>query len=93
MEEHGHSVSDPSSGLLWHLRWTVPVHLLLPVGLWWLMQSDPHLAAQVFLGIHLVCLPALVAVFWKWWAHSADLIAILFVNHVVSLTICVFLPW
>lgn len=93
MQDNEASVTDLNSGLMWHLRWTIPVHVLLPLGLWWLMNIDPRLAAQAFVGMHALFLLALLATMRWWWAHSGDLIAVLFVNHIVSFAVTAFLPW
>ncbi len=75
------------------MRWTVPLHVVLPIGLWWLMQINTMLAAQVFLGVHIGFLIVLLVTIAWWWAHSGDLIALLFINHMVSFAVAVFLPW
>ena len=67
--------------------------MLLPVGLWWLMQTDSRLAAHVFVGIHLVFPVFLLATIRWWWGQSGDLIGLLFVNHFVSFAVAAFLPW
>lgn len=82
-----------SSGLLWHLRWTVPVHALLPIGLCWLLRYAPETAASAFWGVHLGFPVILLATVRWWWNQPGDLIALLFINHMVTFAVLVFLPW
>ncbi len=79
--------------LYWHVRWTVPLHILLPIGLWWIMQVDGWLAAQVFIAIHVVALVLFIGTIKWWWALSGDLVGLLFINHFVTFAVCLFLPW
>ncbi len=84
---------DVSPSLLWHARWTVPMHLVLPVGLWWLIRNDPIVAAGAFAGVHLgVPVLLLITVRW-WWDRVADLVLLLLINHLATFTVLAFLPW
>jgi|GEM_PF-3112004 len=82
-----------SGNLYWHLRWTIPLHIALPIGLWWMMQLDGWLAAQAFITLHVVGLMFFVGTIKWWWRQSGDLIGLLFINHFVTFAVCLFLPW
>jgi len=86
-------IEQKTWNLYWHLRWTVPLHIALPIGLWWIMQFDGWLAAQAFFAIHIVGLVLFLVTIKWWWSQSGDLIGLLFINHFATFTVGVFLPW
>ncbi|REJ85591.1 MAG: hypothetical protein DWQ34_28705 [Planctomycetota bacterium] len=79
--------------LLWHARWTLPLHVVLPIWLWWLMQHDPGQATAIVLGIH-IGFPAvmLVTIRW-WWRRVGELVALLILNHLVSFAVLAVFVW
>ncbi len=84
---------EAASSLLWHACWTVPLHLVLPVGLWWLIRNNPIAAAWAFAGVHLgVPVLLLITVRW-WWDRVADLVLLLLINHLTTFSVLAFLPW
>ncbi len=93
--EPGAAPSAPGAApsLLWHARWTVPLHLVLPVGLWWLIRNDPIVAASVFAGVNVgVPVLLLITVRW-WWGRVVDLVLLLLINHLATFSVLAFLPW
>ena len=79
--------------LFWHARWTVPMHVLLPILLWWLLQTSPAAAAYMFWGIHLVFLVLLLISCRWWWNRADDLLGLLLLNHFVTFVVVAVLPW
>ena len=84
-------IAQPS--LLWHARWTVPLHVILPIGLSWLMRHDFDAAVTTFAGIHVgFPLLLLMTVRW-WWSRTGELLLLLFINHIVSFVVLCFIQW
>ena len=81
-----------ASGLLWHARWTVPLHILLPMGLVWLIRNDPGLAAKAFIAVHAGFPLVLLGTIGWWWRQKGDLIALLVINHFFSFAVYFLLP-
>ena len=69
---------------MWHARWTVPVHVMLPVIGWGLTQIDPQLSVRAFLAVHLAFLGVLVVTVPWWWRRISELAALLLVNHAAT---------
>jgi hypothetical protein len=91
--EIGRVHSKPRWTLLWHARWTVPLHIVLPIGLSWLIRNDPSTAASAFWGVHAgFPLVLLVTAPW-WWSRKDELLALLLFNHIVSFVVLAFVPW
>ena len=91
--EIGHVDSKPRWTLLWHARWTVPLHIALPIGLSWLIRNDPSTAASAFWGVHAgFPLVLLVTAPW-WWSRKDELLALLLINHIVSFVVLAFVPF
>lgn len=81
------------ASLLWHVRWTGPLHVVLPIGLWWLMQNDPSTAATAFFGVH-AGFPVLLFMTVRWWrGRLGELLVLLFINHLISFIVILCLPW
>lgn len=79
--------------LLRHAYWTVPLHIVLPIALWWLMRYDREMAMSVFVGIHAAFpLFLLVTIRW-WWSRMGELLWLLFINHLVTFVVLGFIPW
>ena len=79
--------------LLWHARWTVPLHVVLPIGLWWLMRHDFGSAVTAFVGIHVGFLLVLLTTVRWWWSRTGELVLLLFINHLVTFVVLGFIPW
>lgn len=66
-------------------RYTLPVHLLLPAGLWVVAQLDITWAGVVLLALHLL-FPLLLAVTWRWWwGQGPSVLILVILNHLASL--------
>jgi hypothetical protein len=81
----GPLITKPS--LLWHLRWTVPLHVALPIGLWWLLHHNFLSAVTTFVVIHVGFLLFLVTTVRWWWPRINELLLLLFINHVVTFVV------
>lgn len=82
-----------NASLLWHVRWTGPLHVVLPIGLWWLMQNAPTTAATTFFGVH-AGFPVLLLMTVRWWrSRLSELLVLLFINHLISFIVILCLPW
>lgn len=91
--EIGRVLSKPRWTLLWHARWTVPLHIVLPIGLSWLIRNDPSMAVSAFWGVHASFpLVLLVTAPW-WWSRKDELLALLLTNHLVSFVVLAFVPF
>lgn len=74
----------PYNGLLPLARYSVPVHLLLPLILWAVARADASWAGYLFLGLHIV-FPLVLALTLRWWReHVWELAVLLVINHVAS---------
>ena len=82
-----------SRTLLWHLRWTVPLHIVLPIGLAWLIRHDPGQAVEAFWAVHAGFPVVLLVTARWWWSRKDELLAVLLVNHVVSFATLMFFAW
>ena len=75
---------NPAPSLLRHARWTVPVHLALPIVGWGLAAIDAELAAWGFAGIHVLFLVFFIATLRLWWSRVEQLLVLVAINHVAS---------
>lgn len=73
--------------------WTVPLHLLMGLGVWWLIRNEPDRLASLLVGGH-IAFPVLllVTVRW-WWDRWGELLALLLINHAVTFGVLLCLPW
>lgn len=72
--------------------WTVPLHVALAFGFWWMMWHQPDQLAAAFCWIHLgFPLLLLASVRW-WWDRWGELLALLAINHAVTFGVLMFLP-
>lgn len=84
--------SRPASLLRW--AWcTVPLHLLLGFGFWWLMQHQPERLAPVLLWLHGGFPVVLLLTARWWWNRWGELLALLLINHMATFGVLVCLPW
>lgn len=92
-DAHADTPACHSRTLLWHARWTLPLHVVLPIGLWWLVQHDPGSATVLFVGIHAGFPILLIATVRWWWSRRGELIALLIINHLVSFVVLAVVAW
>jgi len=72
--------------------WTVPLHVVLGLGFWWMLQHEPDRLASVFVGVH-VGFPLLLLLTVRWWRDRwGELLALLLINHAVSFAVLLCLP-
>lgn len=88
-----HARKSHRASLLRFAWWTVPLHLLMGFGVWWLIRNEPERLASLLVGVH-VAFPALllVTVRW-WWSRWGELLALLLINHAVTFGVLFCLPW
>ncbi|HHO49532.1 MAG TPA: hypothetical protein ENK18_01375 [Deltaproteobacteria bacterium] len=75
----------PQPDLLWLARYTVPLHLLLPLGLWGIGRHDPAWAGGLLLAIHLAFPLLLIVTRPRWRGQEVSLLLLLLANHLASL--------
>lgn len=86
-----HRTYRPS--LLRFAWWTVPVHVALGFGFWWMMINAPDRLGPAFLWTHLG-FPALLAVSIRlWWDRWGELLALLAINHAATFAVLILMPW
>lgn len=72
--------------------WTVPIHIALAIGFWWMMQHDLDGLASAFVWIH-VGFPVLLLATARWWlARWGELLVLLLINHAATFLVLIFLP-
>ncbi len=81
------AIEPPDRKVLRLLRYTIPVHGLLPIGLWLLGSHDQILLGQVLVGLHLLTLLLIVASYRWWRGHGVQLAAVILIDHAVTFTV------
>lgn len=73
--------------------WTVPIHIMLGFGFWWMMTNKPNELGTVLLWLH-IGFPALLAVTVRmWWDRWGELALLLTINHMATFAVLACLPW
>ena len=72
--------------------WTVPLHIALAFGFWWMMQHDPDGLASAFIWIHVGFPVVLLATARWWWDRWGELLGLLLINHAATFAVLMFLP-
>ena len=73
--------------------WTVPIHIVLGFGFWWMMTNRPDELGTVLLWFH-IGFPALLAVTIRmWWDRWGELALLLTINHLATFAVLACLPW
>lgn len=73
--------------------WTVPIHVALGFGFWWMMTNAPDDLGMALLWIH-IGFPILLAVSIRvWWDRWGELLALLAINHAATFVVLICLPW
>lgn len=76
--------------LLW---WSVPLHVLLAFGFWWMMQHQPARLGTLVIGVHLGFPLLLVVTVRWWWDRWGELLGVLLINHLATFLVLLCLPW
>lgn len=72
--------------------WTVPLHIALAFGFWWMMQNDPEGLASAIVWAHVGFPVLLLATTRWWWNRWGELLSLLLINHAATFAVLMFLP-
>ena len=92
-EFHSPKNKTRRSSLLRFAWWTVPIHIALGFGFWWMMTNRPDELGTALLWLH-IGFPALLAVTIRmWWDRWGELALLLTINHLATFAVLACLPW
>ncbi len=73
--------------------WSVPIHVALGFGFWWMMTNFPEELGTGLLWIHVGFLVLIVVSIRLWWDRCGELLALLAINHAATFAVLICLPW